>query len=360
MKLGATDFFTKPFDLAALELTVDRTLDNVRLRRGVAGLAAEPEDARGTSQLVGASPAMQNLRDMIAKVARSDASTVLIGGESGSGKDVVARAIHASSRRAQKPFMTINCTSLPEALAESELLGHERGAFTDAKSQKKGLFELADSGTAFLDEIGDMALGTQAKLLRLLEEKTFKRVGGTVDVRVDVRVVAATHRNLRAAVSAERFRQDLYFRLNIVSIHVPALRDHIEDLPALCAQFVATYNQALRRNVEHVTPEALETMSRYHWPGNVRELRNVIERAFILEATRQIGLEHLPPEIRCGKPSTPLFVAPSPPTLRLADQEMKMIRDALEQTSGNQTHAARLLGITRDTLRYRMKKFGLV
>jgi transcriptional regulator with PAS, ATPase and Fis domain len=254
--------------------------------------------------------------------------------------------------------MAINCTSLPEPLVESELLGHERGAFTDAKQRKKGLFELADGGTVLLDEIGDMPLGTQAKVLRLLDTKTFKRVGGTSDMRVDVRVIAVTHRDLRQAVQKGTFREDLFYRLDIVSIYVPALADRIEDLPYLCAHFIRRFNDEFSRDLREVTPEALALMSRYRWPGNVRELRNVIERAYILEAPHCIDVEHLPLEIRDLEGHFTGDAAGGD-ELDLNKVQVKMIQNALEQTSGNQTHAAKLLGISRDTLRYRLKKHGL-
>jgi DNA-binding NtrC family response regulator len=359
IKRGATDFIVKPFDLVAVAGVVDHAVESSRLRRELEGLAAERAEARAFDQIVGHSVAMSDLRAVIHKVASSSASTLIVQGESGSGKEVLARCVHMWSKRAEKPFLAVNCTSLPEQLVESELFGHERGAFTDAKLQKKGLFELAAGGTVLLDEIGDMPLPAQAKLLRVLEQRSFKRVGGTVDIKADCRVIAATHRDIAQLVTEGRFRQDLYFRLNVLSLRMPPLREHVEDLPDLSAHLLAMLCHELGRPPPALTPETIEVLQRYPWPGNVRELRNVLERALILGAETHIEVAHLPAELR-DKAVDPL---PDPAgqhvPLELGAAEVKLIKSALEQAAGNQSQAARLLGISRDTLRYRLKKYGL-
>jgi transcriptional regulator with PAS, ATPase and Fis domain len=277
---------------------------------------------------------------------------------------VVARAIHFQSGRADRPILQVNCAALPEHLLESELFGHERGAFTDAHTQKRGLFESAEGGSVMLDEIGDLPPGGQAKLLRLLENKTFRRVGGVQELRADVRVIAATNVNLEERVSEGRFRADLFFRLNVVRIQVPSLRDHLDDVPTLTAHFIARFNQEMKRQVKGLSPAALEMLKGYHWPGNVRELRNVIERAFILHAgADEIRPEHLTPELRRAAPQPKKGDKLVPPIteegLVLDDVERKLIAEAMERASGNQSKAARLLGVSRDTLRYRLKKHGM-
>jgi transcriptional regulator with PAS, ATPase and Fis domain len=306
---------------------------------------------------------MEQVRNMIGRLAASDTTTVLIEGESGSGKEVVARAVHFQSGRAERPILQVNCAALPEHLLESELFGHERGAFTDAHTQKRGLFESAEGGSVMLDEIGDLPPGGQAKLLRLLENKTFRRVGGVQELRCDVRVIAATNVDLEERVSEGRFRSDLFFRLNVVRIVVPALRDHSEDVPTLAAHFIARFNQEMKRQVRGVTAAAMEMLRGYHWPGNVRELRNIIERAFILHAgADEIRPEHLTPELRkIVVTKRPDKIVPNitEEGLVLDDVEKKLIAEAMERASGNQSKAARLLGVSRDTLRYRLKKHGM-
>jgi two-component system, NtrC family, response regulator AtoC len=363
MKHGAVDFLVKPFALTALDAAVERALSNSRTRSQIAVLSADRREGSPLDAIVGASAAMEQLRGMIGRLAGSDATTVLIEGESGAGKEVVARAIHLESARRDHPILQVNCAALPEHLLESELFGHERGAFTDAHTQKRGLFETAEGGAVMLDEIGDLPPGGQAKLLRLLENKTFRRVGGVNELRADVRVIAATNVNLEDRVAEGRFRADLFFRLNVVRIVVPALRDHVDDVPGLAANFIARFNQDLKRSVKGITPAAMELLKAYHWPGNVRELRNVIERAFILHAgAEEIRPEHLTPEIRRAAPVEGverLVPAVGEPGLVLDDVERKLIAEAMERASGNQSKAARLLGVSRDTLRYRLKKHGL-
>jgi DNA-binding NtrC family response regulator len=364
MKHGAVDFLVKPFPFQALDAAVERAIATARTRRQIATLSADRRAIDAADALVGASAAMEQVRSMTGRLAASETTTVLIEGESGSGKEVVARAIHYQSARADRPFLQVNCAALPEQLLESELFGHERGAFTDAHAQKRGLFESAEGGSVMLDEIGDLPPGGQAKLLRLLENKTFRRVGGVQELRTDVRVIAATNVNLEERVSEGRFRADLFFRLNVVRIAVPALRDHLEDVPTLCAHFIARFNQEMKRQVRGISAPAMEILKGYFWPGNVRELRNVIERAFILHAgADEIRPEHLTPELRKAAPSTKRNDKLVPPVseegLVLEDVEKKLITEAMERASGNQSKAARLLGVSRDTLRYRLKKHGM-
>ncbi len=364
MKHGAIDFLVKPFPFQSLDAAVQRALQTARTRRQIAALTSERKNGAATlGALVGRSASMESIRSMVSRLAASDATTVLIEGESGAGKEVVARAVHFESARAEKPFMQVNCAALPEHLLESELFGHERGAFTDAHTQKRGLFESAEGGSVMLDEIGDLPPGGQAKLLRLLENKTFRRVGGVQELRADVRVLAATNVNLEERVAEGRFRADLFFRLNVVRIVMPSLREHVEDIPILAAHFIAKFNQEMKRDVKGVAPAALDVLGGYHWPGNVRELRNVIERAFILHASAdEIRPEHLPPELRKLPPQKKqerLVPQVAEQGIVLEDVEKKLITEAMERATGNQSKAARLLGISRDTLRYRLKKHGM-
>ncbi|MBP7146795.1 MAG: sigma-54-dependent Fis family transcriptional regulator [Acidobacteria bacterium] len=361
IKAGAYDYLTKPVDVDELLAVIRRVLETTAVRRELRRLKEDQKRIHGPSNLIGSGPAMRSVFEMIAKVAGSAGSTVLLQGESGSGKDVVAKAIHYASDRADRPFMNITCTAVPEPLLESELFGHERGAFTDARAGKKGLLELADGGTVFLDEIGDMGLALQAKLLRFLEDKSFKRVGGTRDIRVDVRVIAATNRNLAEAVRERQFREDLYYRINVVPITLPPLRDRPEDVPLLAAHFVVHFNREFKKNVEGFTRRALAALSTYGWPGNVRELRNVVERIMILESRQWLDDGDLPAEIRgrAGEgASGAVFQLPAE-GLVLEQVEESLVRQALERARGNRTRAARLLGISRDALRYKLKKFEL-
>jgi two-component system response regulator AtoC len=363
MKHGAVDFLVKPFPFQALDAAVERAIATSRTRREIATLAGDRRGASALEAIVGSSAVIEQMRSMIGRLASSDTTTVLIEGESGAGKEVVARAIHFQGARADRPFLQVNCAALPEHLLESELFGHERGAFTDAHTQKRGLFESADGGSVMLDEIGDLPPGGQAKLLRLLENKTFRRVGGVQELRCDVRVIAATNVNLEERVAEGRFRSDLFFRLNVVRVVVPALREHLEDVPTLAAHFIARFNQEMKRQVRGVSTSAMEMLKVYHWPGNVRELRNVIERAFILHAgADEIRPEHLTPELRRAAPpkrQDKLVPPVSEEGLVLDDVERKLIAEAMERASGNQSKAARLLGVSRDTLRYRLKKHGM-
>jgi DNA-binding NtrC family response regulator len=339
VKAGAYQFLEKPLDLEDLLITIEKGLETRDLRQQVAGLRELHRWRFATVELVGRSLVTRKLAGDVERIAATESATVLLLGESGTGKDLVARAIHARSRRSERPMLEINCTALPEHLVESELFGHEPGAFTDARQRKKGLAELADGGTLFLDEIGDMPRGAQAKLLRFLEDSKFKRLGGTTDVSVDVRVIAATNRDLDAAVKAKTFREDLYYRLNVVPIHLTPLRERAEDVAPLALYFVERLARDLKRGSPTLSAEAVEILQAYSWPGNVRELRNVLERALISTDDYAVAL---PAE-----------------GIRLDELERQLIRQALGRTGGNVTRAAKLLGLSRDTLRYRLEKHGL-
>ena len=312
------------------------------------------------SPLVGRSRALAEIQALLRRVATSAASTVLITGESGTGKDVLARCIHASSSRAAGPFMNITCSAIPETLLESELFGHERGAFTDARERKLGLLEQAGGGTVFLDEIGEMSLLLQAKLLRVLEERAFRRVGGRDEIRPDVRIVAATNRDLRARVRERQFRADLYFRLAVVELSLPPLRERPEDVEPLARHFVERFGTELRSPVRRISPDAVRLLQRYPWPGNVRELRNTIERAVLLCDGVELDMEHLSLDLaRASRSLEPGFRLPDG-GLVLRDLERDLLQQALEHARGNQTEAARLLGMSRDQVRYRVEKHGLL
>ena len=357
MKLGAFHFANKPFNVDEVSATVARALETTRLRREVKLLRENEARPYTLRAIVGESTVMEALRQMVAKVAASPASTVLLTGESGTGKDLVAKTIHYSSARASRAFMNITCSALPEQLLESELFGHERGAFTDARAQKRGLLESADGGTVFLDEIGEMVPGLQAKLLRFLEEKSFKRVGGAGDIRVDVRVVAATNRNLEEQVAKGGFRSDLYYRLNVLPIPLPALREHAEDVPALVDFFIDTFNREFKKRIAGVSTAAAALLKGYGWPGNVRELRNVVERAMLFAEGDRLELRDFG-ALKTGTGSDDPFELPAG-GVDLEDLERSLVVQALRRAGGNQTKAAALLGLNRDQIRYRIEKFGL-
>lgn len=315
-------------------------------------------------EVIAESAQMKDVMQFVRRVASSEAGTILIEGENGTGKDLVAKTLHYQSARQAEPFIAINCAAIPETLLESELFGYEKGAFTDARSQKRGLFELADKGTLFLDEIGEIPMVLQAKLLRVLEDSTFRRLGGLHDITVDIRLIAATNKNMREAVRERAFRQDLYFRLNVIQITIPALRERPDDIPPMTAFFIAHYNRKFKRNILGVTPATEQILLQYDWPGNVRELRNAIERAMILEDSSYLTPSSLPISIVDGDDRQPLAAAAtvgsiSSEGISLEDSERMLVMRALEKTNGNQTQAARLLKVTRDTLRYKMKKFNL-
>jgi two-component system, NtrC family, response regulator AtoC len=357
MKHGAYHFANKPFHLDEIVLLVEKALETTRLRREVRTLRATQAQPYSLDRIVGASPALMTVKALLQKIAGSPASTVLLTGESGTGKDLAAKVIHFNSDRAARPFMNITCSALPEALLESELFGHERGAFTGADRQKRGLLESADGGTVFLDEIGEMVPGLQAKLLRFLEEKTFKRVGGAVDIHVDVRVVAATNRNLQEEVRGGRFREDLYYRLNVLPIVLPPLRDRVEDIPLLVDFYIDSYNREFKKRIRGVSAEAMARLRSYGWPGNVRELRNTVERAMLLAERDSLGVDDF--TLGAGALRLTDRVELPPGGIELEQLERSLVVQALERTGWNQTRAATLLGLNRDQIRYRIEKFHL-
>ncbi len=368
MRLGAYDYVSKPFSLDEMMVVVDKALETKHLRTEVKRLKTARFEEFAFDRIVARSQKMAEIVGLLKNLAVSEARTILLQGESGTGKDLVAKVLHYNSPRADGPFMNITCTALPETLLESELFGHERGAFTDARERKQGLFELADGGTIFLDEIGDMPPSLQAKLLRFLEEKAFRRVGGTVDLVVDVRIVAATNKDLRRLVSDGRFREDLFYRLNIFPVTLPPLRERADDIPGLAEHFVRQYNDEFRKEVTGIDPASLAVMQAYYWPGNVREMRNLIERAMLLSAGGRLTLESLPMELMIPAvvatddqdgQTQPLVVL-GPQGVDLRRVERLLVERAMEQAGGNQSRAAQLLRISRDQLRYRLQKFGLL
>ena len=370
MKRGAFDYLMKPFNHDEVLLVVRKALHATRLQRELALLQQQHQIEFGTENFVGKSEKMREVCRLINKIAASTATTVLVLGESGAGKDLAAKAIHYSSNRAAQPFVNITCSALPEQLLESELMGHEKGSFTGARERKRGLFEVADGGTVFLDEIGDMGVGLQAKLLRILEEKTFRRVGGTKDLQVDVRIVGATNRNLEQAVRVGAFREDLYYRLMVIPVEIPPLRERLEDIPLLITHFIDRFNVEFRKKTLGLTSDAMDCCEQYGWPGNVRELRNVVERAMILENKEYLDLEDLPHALREPFENTEDAEAVGGAGIAglelpeggygLRQMEEQMVRSALEKTEGNQSRAAELLDISRDSLRYKMRKFGML
>jgi len=361
---GAYDFIGKPINLEELQVAIRNGIETGHLRKEVNLFRRERAQQFSFDQIIGESPTMREMLGLAHKVAESEVSSVLLQGESGTGKDLVAKAIHYHSTRADKPFVAINCAALPGTLIESELFGYEKGAFTDAKARKEGLFEQAEGGTLFLDEIGELELSLQAKLLRVLEEGSFRRVGGLKDLPLDVRVIAASNRDLKTEGEAGRFRADLFYRLSVIQIDIPPLRERGEDVRVLAEHYISNFKRRLRKSIDSITPEALAAFRGYDWPGNVRELRNVIERAMILEDGDEITTKYLPRglarESRAGIESRggtrPDHIPLPPNGVSLEEVEMSLVRQALERSGGNQTKAAELLDISRDQLRYRMKK----
>ena len=356
MKAGAYHYIAKPFDLDNVAVTVETALETGRLRREVRAYRNSEGRDHSFDAIIGASPAIEAARILLRRISSSPASTVLLVGETGTGKDLAAKAIHFGGDRASRPFVNITCSALPDQLLESELFGHERGAFTDARQQKRGLLETANGGTVFLDEIGEMTPGLQAKLLRFLEEKTFKRVGGIEDLRVDVRVIAATNRNLESEVKAGRFREDLFYRLQVMPVTLPPLRERSGDIPVLASYFIDKYNREFRKQVRGLTTDATAILTRYRWPGNVRELRNAIERAMLLADGGWLTA-NLFATVAHERTVTG-FSLPAD-GVALEDVERQLLVQALERARGNQTQAGLLLGINRDQVRYRIEKFGL-
>jgi DNA-binding NtrC family response regulator len=409
LRAGAYDFIGKPINLNELQVTIRNGIEAGRLRREVTRMRREQTSEFNFNQIVGESDAMRRMITLAHKVAESEASSVLLQGESGTGKDLVAKAIHFGSRRAEKPFVAINCAAIPGTLIESELFGYEKGAFTDAKGRKEGLFEQAEGGTIFLDEIGELELSLQAKLLRVLEEGSFRRVGGLKDLPLDVRIIAASNRDLKVESEAGRFRLDLYYRLSVIQIDLPPLRERGDDVLALTNHYIQQFNAKLRKQIRGLSPEVADLFRHYPWPGNVRELRNVIERVMILEDGEQITVAWLPrgfvgaegltePQPAAvqsvATPSVLIANATAPPAggagngvgtasataaspepqpivgaagvaarfrlpvggVSLEAVELALVEQAIERSGGNQTRAAELLGISRDQLRYRLKK----
>jgi DNA-binding NtrC family response regulator len=367
LKLGAYDFIEKPINFEKLENAVRNALETRRLRTEVARTQEIQRSEFSVDRIVGISEHIQDVRELIKKIASSEASTILIQGESGTGKDLVAHAVHYESSRRERPFFAINCAAIPENLMESELFGHEKGAFTDASAQKKGMFEIADGGTLLLDEVSEMTLGMQAKLLRVLEGQSFRRVGGVKNITVDVRVIVASNRNLEEAVRTNKFRQDLYFRLAIIPLYLLPLREHKKDIPALLEHFIQHYNQKFGKSIQGLTKEADELLINYDWPGNVRELKNAIERVMILAEGNRVSAKYLPIRIAEGgimpipmneRNNNERIQLPSG-GISLHNVEKELIKQALQQSRGNKSTAAKLLHITRDTLRYKVKKYEL-
>jgi DNA-binding NtrC family response regulator len=357
MKDGAADYLTKPLDLEELLVRLARVAERTRLKSEVRELQRRLVERHRLEGIIGESGRMQEVLALVTRIAPSDA-TVLVRGESGTGKELVARAIHFNSLRANGPLVTLNCAALPEQLLESELFGHEKGAFTGAVAQRKGRFETADEGSIFLDEIGDLSPALQVKLLRVLQERQFERLGSSRTLTVDVRVIAATNKDLESAMRAGTFREDLYYRLNVVTIQIPPLRDRREDIPLLLDHFLRKFAEKNRRNVTGLTAAARDALLKYEYPGNVRELENIAERAVLLCRGQVIDLEDLPATVRPGQRSA---ADPLPKDLPdvLAEIERQAIQSALERTGGIQTQAAEALGISERVLRYKMKKYGL-
>jgi len=357
IKQGAYHYANKPFNLDEMMMLVEKALETTRLRREVRTLRATQSEPYAFERIIGTSPAMRSVKTLLRKIAESPGSTVLLTGESGTGKDLAAKAIHYNSDRGAGPFMNITCSALPEALLESELFGHERGAFTDAKQQKKGLLELGERGTVYLDEIAEIPPPLQAKLLRFLEDRAFRRVGGTVDIRVDVRVIAATNRNLEEGVEKGGFREDLYYRLRVLPVNLPPVRERAGDIPLLVNHYIDSFNSEFRREVQGISSEAVGILEAHSWPGNVRELRNAVERAMLLTEERVLSAEDfqvLLPKERM----TDHFRLPHD-GIDFEELERDLVIQALERAGGNQTRAASLLGMNRDQIRYRVEKFQL-
>ncbi len=363
MKLGAADYLSKPFDVEELQIVIERTLGKQELEQEVRQLRAQVVQRYAFHNLIGKSPAMQEIYAKIEQVADSR-TTVLVTGESGTGKELVAKAIHYNSARRERPFVALNCAALPETLIESELFGHEKGSFTDATARRVGQFELAHTGTLFLDEIGDLSPATQAKLLRVLQEREFTRVGGVQSIKVDVRIVAATNKNLDEMVRKNQFREDLYYRINVIALYLPPLRERGEDIALLAKHFLAKRIEEEKRPPQEFTKSSLELISHYPWPGNVREMENIIEQAFIWsKGSDVITPEHLPNILRTDTRSTSLRDDTLAGRLSLEkavmEFEREIILDALKRTTYVQTHAAAMLGISRRMLKYRMDTLGI-
>lgn len=363
MKMGAYDYITKPFRLDEIKLTISKALERRKDKAEIRRLKEETTRSYSAGDLLGKSEKMQGLFRLIRKVADSK-STVLVTGESGSGKELVAKAIHYLSDRKDKPFMSINCGAMPEQLLESELFGHQKGSFTGAHADKKGLMELADGGTFFMDEIGETPLSVQVKMLRVLQEREFKRVGGVKDIKVDIRVIAATNQDLAELIKAGKFREDLFYRLNIITINTPPLRERKDDIPILVTKFIEKYSREDSRRITSISSDAMSLLERYGWRGNVRELENVIERAVVLATEPRIETENLPDYIRNPTVNIATDTVAVPDDgldleAKLEAMEKEYLLKALEKSGGRKKEAARLVNLTFRSFRYKLAKYGI-
>ena len=362
MRHGAHDYILKPFNIEELKMTIQRALETLSLLKEVTIYRQQQRVDFDKNYVVGKDPLMMNVYDIIKKVAWSRSTSVLVQGETGTGKEFVARAIHYMSSRRDNLFIDFNCTALPEPLLESELFGHEKGAFTDAKAQKKGLFELADKGSLFLDEIGDMSYNVQAKLLRALQERAFHRVGGTEKIHVDIRIIASTNKNLKKLLADGRFREDLYYRLQVVPITLPPLRERTGDIVILAKHFIDRFNREFKKNIYRIDPQTEKLLLEYPWPGNIRELKNVIERAILLYAEDVLMPEHLMLGDYQGEPQAEAEIggeALGSPEITLEEMEMRYISKVLDAVGWNKNQASKVLGIDRTTLYTKIKRFNL-
>jgi two-component system response regulator AtoC len=362
MRLGAYDYLMKGFDHEELRVVVKKALDVHKLRREVSQLKLNEQRRYPDIAIFGNSPKIRSVKELIKVVARTPKTSVLIQGESGTGKELVSKAIHKLSSRADKPLIAINCSAIPENLMESELFGYEKGAFTDAKNMKKGVFELAHGGTLFLDEISSMKLTLQPKLLRVLETQSFRRIGGTPDIKIDVRIIAATNQDLKKCVDNGEFREDLYYRLKVMVINLPPLYERPEDIIPMAKMFIEQNNKEFSKNITGFSEEAEQLLLNYKWPGNVRELKNVMERAVILCQNEIVEADHLPIELRTSQPKQIKTIIPPPSSdedLSLQDIEQKHIIETLQKFDGNKSKAARVLNISRSTLREKLKQYGV-
>ncbi|MEN8118798.1 MAG: sigma-54 dependent transcriptional regulator [Bacteroidota bacterium] len=364
MKLGAFEYLKKPFSFDEIDIIINNVNKKINIDKEIQLLRRQQTDKLTFDDIVCESESIKNIIDLLKKISKTDATTILLLGESGTGKDIFARAIHNESNRKDKSFVDINCSSLPETLLESELFGYEKGAFTDAKKLKKGLFEIAENGTVFLDEIGEVNLATQVKLLSVLENRYVRRLGGTQNIPVNVRIIAATNKNLEEAIAEKTFRVDLYYRLKVFQITLPPLNKRKEDIVALTNYFLDIFNAQFRKKIKSIAPKTKQILMHYNWPGNVRELKNVMERAIILESNDKLTAKNLPVEIRNIQPTIEKvkniyhFEIPDE-GISLTELEKQVIIQALKKAENNQTKASKLLGISRDTLRYKQKKYKI-
>ena len=364
IKLGAFEFVNKPFTFEEINVVLDNIKDKINISTEIQLLKRQQKEDITFDSIIGRSKEMKEIIQIADKITKTETTTILLLGESGTGKDIIAKAIHNESSRKSKPFVTINCSSFSDTLLESEIFGHEKGSFTDAKAMKKGLFEIAEGGTVFLDEIGEVNLSTQVKLLGVLENRNVRRVGGVVDIPVDIRIIAATNKDLKKSIEEKSFREDLYYRLKVFQINIPPLREHKDDIHDLIMYFISQFNNQFRKSIKGIEPDAENILLQYNWPGNIRELRNVIERAVILESNNNLHVESFPGEIRnINKPTEELsspyeFQIPDD-GISLEELEKQIIIKAMQKANNNQTLASQLIGISRDTLRYKLKKHSI-